>query len=426
MGRLIEVSWVVVAQLIMFVGGILLLSVITKNVSIETFGKYALLLTISSGISQVLFGGVNAATGRFYAIAAGEKTSVEYFYAVKYIVFSLSLIVCVIALSGFVLLKNVGLLSEFSSAVLLLMFALLSAYKSNLNRIQNAARLRFKVALFNAIEVGLKIGLVLLVVHTFSGSLISLFSALCGAVALVTFFQYRSLLRFLGGKLAANPDSAKIKTKARAMILFARTLFLSFFMIWVHQSSARWVLEGFSGTETVGGFMAVYQLCYSPMAVGFAALSSYLAPIMYQGIEENHSNENGIIPSWLVRETKFGYFSYSAIILLVCFLLIAFSAVVHESYFQMIVPIEYAIYSNYMGVALVAGFFTGLGEVLTLKLLADMRVITVRNIKLLSSSVGLAGNVIGAWLFGVQGVLLSMLFLSFLSYLLFLMLVKSK
>lgn len=157
LGHFKEGGWVVVSQFIMLVGGIILLSVITKNVTIETFGKYALLLTVSNGISQVLFGGVNAATGRYYAIAEKEGDVAEYFYAVRYLVRLVGVIVCVIAVPVLVLAKGWGGMSTLTPALLILIFALISTYRSNLSRIQNAARLRYKVALFNACEVTLKI-----------------------------------------------------------------------------------------------------------------------------------------------------------------------------------------------------------------------------------------------------------------------------
>jgi len=156
------------------------------------------------------------------------------------------------------------------------------------------------------------------------------------------------------------------------------------------------------------------------MAIGFAVISAYLAPIMYQRIEGNHLAENRINLNDLVIKKKSIYLASFAFVLIACFFLVAFSALVHERYFQMIVPSEYTIYSDYMGIVLVAGFFTGMGEICLLKFQGDMRVIAIRNIRLISSTVGLIGNVIGAWLLGIQGVFLSILFFSLLNLLLFL------
>ena len=420
LGTLKEASWVILSQFITLAGGMVLLSVVTKNVSIETFGSYALLLTVSSGVAQVLFGGINAATGRYYAIAEKESTIPEYLYAVKHLVVTVGLAVCVIAVPILVLAKNLGYLDTLTPSILILFFALLSTFRSNLSRIQNAARLRSKVALYSSFEVILKLAVALLLLSLYKGSLESLILALCISVATVSFFQYLSVANLTRRKSFSDFSVTEAKKRVAEMRRFAQPYLGWTFMVWVHQSSARWALEAFSDTEAVGGFMAVYQLCYSPMAAGFAAISTYLAPIMYQRIEATDRVSNSGFFENLTLNKKSTYLISFISLLLICISLELFSSLVHEIYFRLLVPTEYAIYSQFMGVMLIAGFFSGLSEISLLHFQGEMRVIAIRNIRIISSVFGLAGNAIGAWLYGVQGVLISILVWSLFNLLLFL------
>ena len=184
-------------------------------------------------------------------------------------------------------------------------------------------------------------------------------------------------------------------------------------MVWAYQSSARWALDIYSGVDVVGGFMVVYQLCYSPMAIGFVAISSFLGPIIYQ----RSSDMFGDLRHF--RSTvKMNMLLGVGLFLLVVFLY-ASSHILHAPYFALIVPNDYQSYSSYMGLVVIAGFFAGLGELFLLKFQKDMRVIAVRNIRLACSIFGVISIFMGAKYFGIDGVIYALLVTSVINFILF-------
>ena len=392
-----EATWIVAGQMVNVVAALLLIKVLTQAISPQQYGLYSLLMTFVFFQTQVLMGGTNAAIGRYYSIGVSENNVANYFTgSMKLLrrIFSFTFAFgLIIAISAYFF----GLAGYFNLIIVLTIYAILSAYRASLSRIQNSARQRLMVAFHNALDAILRIPAVLLLIGFLSASVIWVLAALTIACIIAILPQHIFLKKHIADKSHNHSPKPDERSWFHDIWQFSKPYYFWTFIVWAQQSSARWTLEIFSGTKDVGLFTVMYQLSYSPIVLMIAMLSTFLQPIFYDKtkVVGNLATGDDKTKSWTSYMLIFGLFAAMAGFLL--------SKFYYAEFFKLFVSQNYAIYSYLMPNLVAAGVFFGLGEMFQLKLQSDMQPKLISKIRVSSGIIGILLNILCVRYYGIVG-----------------------
>lgn len=389
-----EGGWVVAGQIAAVMGSLALVRVLTEYLEPEQYGQLALGLTISSLVNQVVMGGVTAGIGRYYSIAAEKHELDGYLLAsFKLMIYSTGVVVgigllLIACLFWFEYSHWVGL------AVLALIYAALSGYNSVLNSIQTAARQRAIVAFHGGLDAWLKILLAVgVVIWLGASSTAVVISYSCSAllVALSQLFVLTRTIRW--------SKSEKVCSQSWIHLIWQYSWPFSAFGIftWVQQVSDRWSLQIFSNTEVVGQYAVIYQLGFMPIAILLGMFVTFLGPILYQrsgDATNNVRNEDVHRLSWKITLAA----------LLLTGLGFVTALIIHEWIFYFLVASEYREISYLLPWLVLAGGLFAAGQMISLKLMSEMRPKSLLLPKVTTALLGVAFNMTGAIWAGLHGI----------------------
>jgi O-antigen/teichoic acid export membrane protein len=397
-----EGSWIVAGQIAAVAGALVLVRVLTEHLDPAQYGQLALGLTIAGLVNQVAMGGVTGGIGRFYSISLEKGDLWGYLRASNRLMGYATLGASAIALVLMVGLFLTGQMQWLGLAAAVLIFSILSVYNSALGGIQNAARQRAIVALHGGMDAWLKIGLAVGVVLWLGSSSTAVVIGYALSALLVTvsqLFFLRRLLRRHGG----NTHNSSTEDWARQMWLFSWPMMAGGLFNWGYYASQRWALELFVSTADVGKFYALTQVAYSPITMAAGLFMSMLVPILYAraGDPGNHqriANVRGIV------------FKIASLGLVATFLLAGITFFWHEAIFKLLVAQQYLGMSVYMPLVVIsAGLLQSsiaMGSILT----SANKTNKVLPLAIYGQSIIIISNMVLAHLYGITGLLFSMIF----------------
>ena len=395
-----EGSWIVAGQIAAVAGALVLVRVLTEHLDPAQYGQLALGLTIAGLVNQVAMGGATSGIVRFYSISLEKGDLWGYLRASNRLMGYATLGASAIALTLMVGLFLTGQMQWLGLAAAVLVFSILSGYNSALGGIQNAARQRSIVALHGGMDAWLKIGLAVGVMLWLGSSSTAVVIGYALSALLVTvsqLFFLRRLLRRHGG----NTHNSSTEDWGRQMWLFSWPMMAGGVFNWGYYASQRWALELFVSTADVGKFYALTQIAYSPITIAFGLFMSMLVPILYAraGDPGNHQRIAN------VRDIVFKIAGMGVAATLV---ITGITFFWHEEIFSLLVAEQYRDISHYMPMAAMAA---GLLQVS----MAISICITVKNMTLLFLPKDIIGNasiaalnLYATWLYGLGGLLFSM------------------
>jgi O-antigen/teichoic acid export membrane protein len=389
-----EGSWILVGQVASVVASLVLVRVLTEHLSPAQYGELALGLTVAGLVNQVVMGGVISGIGRFYSIAAEKEDLGGYLNATRSLLFYVTMVVVAFSLLLTIGLLWLGYTQWIALAAAALVFSVLNAYNSALGGIQNAARQRAIVALHGSLGAWLKIGLALGVMFWLGSSSTTVVISYACSSLLITLSQ----LVFLRKTIPAHERQPTKDHQWMRQMWFYSLPFSTFGLFtWMQQVSDRWALQTFASTTEVGHYVVLFQLGYTPIALATGMIVSFFGPILYQrsGNATDHTrNANVHRLSW--RMTQF-----SLLVTLLGFMLTFF---MHEWLFRFLVATEYRGISYYLPWIVLSGGLFAAGQMLSLKLMSEMKTSSLTIVKITTALIGVLCNVLGAIYFGMEGV----------------------
>lgn len=281
-----EVFWVVAGQFLALAGGLAGVKLLTTYMGPVHYGQLALGLTIAGLLNLFAYGPISQTALRYYAISQ-ERNELRIFVRIlketHYRVALLSLSVCVAALLS---LAIVDFLHEWLLlSAMAIVFGVTTGVKSSLFSVQNAARQRKHVALYQGLDVAVRplMALGALVILGNSGS-----SALVGftvGALIISLSQWRSIAFMFRVQMADVPGEALsrelVSARVREMIGYA-TPFLHFSVAAaVAMYGDRWMLQGMLGAAGVGIYAAMYQLANAPLSLVSTVAAQFVVPIVF-------------------------------------------------------------------------------------------------------------------------------------------------
>jgi O-antigen/teichoic acid export membrane protein len=393
-----EGSWIVISQIAVVAGALVLVRVLTEYLAPAQYGQLALGLTVAGLVNQVVMGGVTNGIGRFYSIAAEKQDLVGYLHATRYLLAYATAAAVAIGLILMASLYWLGYSQWIGLAAAALVFSVFSGYNSTLSAIQNAARQRAIVAFHGGADAWLKILLTVGFVLWLGTSSTAVVIGYACSSLLITVSQLSFLRRTISQQQTQTANHQQWTPQIWAYSL-PFTTWGAF--TWMQQVSDRWALQAFASASDVGQYAVLFQLGFTPIALITGMAMSFLGPIMYQrsGDATDHARNTNVhrIGWWMTH--------FSLIVTLLGF---AITFALHEWFFGLLVASEYRGISYLLPWVVLAGGIFAAGQMLSLKLMSEMKSSAMTTAKIVTALIGILLNVIGAALAGMQGVVWAM------------------
>ena len=393
-----EGSWIVIGQIAAVAGALVLVSVLTQHLDPAQYGQLALGLTIAGLVNAVVMGGVTNGISRFYSIAAEKQDLVGYLHATHHLLAYATAAAVAIGLILMASLYWLGYSQWIGLAAAALVFSVLSGYNSTLSAIQNAARQRAIVAFHGGLDAWLKILLAVGVVLWLGASSTAVVIGYACSSLLITVSQLIFLRRTIPQQQTRIPNRQQWMPQIWAYSLPFATWGI---FGWAQQSSARWALEAFTTTETVGLYSVVTQLGYAPIQMVTGTALTFLTPILFARTGDAQSLDRNNNVRDLTKKLVLLGFCLTAFAVLV-------AAVLHSYIFHLVVNDSYFSVSYFLPWAVLAGGIFSVAQLYASKLMALLRTKKIIAASIGSSIIGIAAAIVGTYYFSLAGAVVSM------------------
>ena len=381
-------------QLLAALGGLLGLKVMTENLSPQDFGQFALLLTVATLTSQVIFGGVNLAASRLVVSAAEVSDLISYQQALfrvamRALVLLMGVFISLLAASIFF-----GLAISIQAVLLSMVFSVASSANSVFTGVLISTGQQKSASKYQVLEVWIRVLVLDIVFRSAHGGLEGAIAVYAFAAVVVSLYQrktYRQMIKRGTAGARVAEDWAPQMHRIAALYMPGA------FVVWVQQASDRWALELFQDSAAVGAYAVLYQLGFSSMVLIFGVGIRVIQPFVYS---------DATAAGWRSRSSNGQRYSRNLIFVGCAIGSVSFLAasLFHDQLFGILVGPQYNGFSYLLPWVVVAAIVFGLSEVLALALQGRL---LVRRLAAVKVSVGFAGVLLsffGAWVSGLQGV----------------------
>lgn len=170
----------------------------------------------------------------------------------------------------------------------------------------------------------------------------------------------------------------------------------------MQQVSDRWALGIYGSTQDVGYYAVVFQLGYTPIALILGLVMNFLAPILFSRSGDARCdvrNQNVADIVWRI----------TLVSLLVTAVAVMAAVILHAWLFSLLVAAEFRWISYLLPWVILAGGIFAAGQVLSLKLMSEMKARELLIPKIMTSLIGIGLNVLGASIAGIDGIVLAMI-----------------
>lgn len=389
-----EGGWIVIGQIASVLGSLVLVRVLTEHLDPEQYGQLALGLTSGVLICQTAMSGVMPGIMRYYTIAAEKQDVSGYLKASRKLMLYGTLAVLIMSL---ILLTSL-LFTRYSQwlglVAVAIIFTLLGSYNSTLSSIQNAARQRMVVAFHGGLESWLKILFALGMLFWLGNSSTAVIMGYVLSSLVVISSQFFFVRRLIPQHAPASADR---NLWMRQMWSYSRPFTIFNIFTWAQASSDRWALEAFTTTQDVGLYVVLFQLGYTPISMATGLMATYISPILNQrsGDATDHArNANVHKIAWRITQCS--------LVLTVLGFLLVFG--LHEWIFSLFVAAEYRSVSYLLPWVVLAGGLFAAGQMLSLKLMSDMKTAAMLRPKLITAIAAVFFNLFGAYIASLHGI----------------------
>jgi O-antigen/teichoic acid export membrane protein len=395
-----EFIWIALGQCIAILGGVVGLRVLTEALRPEDYGELALGMTLASLQHQLIMGPIAGACARYFAPARESGQLVPYLRAVKQLLAGATFLVL-----GVLLLSLLGLLAfdweRWLPLVLVAsLFGLLTGYGLTLDGIQNAARQRIVVAWHQSLLQWLRFTCALAAVRWLgsSGSI-----ALSGYVS-ASIAVLASQLFYFKGKILPRGASKVIDSSSYSPDFLKQSLTYAWpfatwgVFTWIQLASDRWALQALEDTRSVGFYAVIYQLGYYPIVLCSDMVVQLVLPLLY--------NTAGYGTDRVRLRRAYRLNRYLFLCLIVATVIAgALSWFFHRGVFELFVGPSYYNISKFLPLMVLSGGLFSSGQIMTLIFMTSNNTRCLLLPKVCTALIGAILNVLGAFYFGLNGVI---------------------
>jgi O-antigen/teichoic acid export membrane protein len=401
-----ESFWIVAGQVAAVLGALAGIRVLTELMSPEVYGQLALGMTLALIAGQALIGPLSAGASRFFASASEAGELKPYILGIRKLMWIITIAI--------LLLTVVIVVPVFASAyktwipliVVAVVFALLTGYNNIANGIQNAARQRIVVALHSGLAPWLRILFAVCLIYMFGASSTNVISGYVLATVIILISQYLFFKPVLN--TAKHQQGA---TNNTSNIWQTRIFNYSWpFATWgafaaVHLASDRWALATFNSQAEVGFFAVLYQLGYYPVALFTEMLYLLITPIIFKRAGDGTSYER-------LDNAKSLNIKMVLLVLAVTSIIVIGTWIFHELIFSIFVAHEYREVSSLLPVFALSAGVVASSNLLSIERMSALQTKSLIIPKIVAAIIGIVLNILGAYFYGLQGVVFAQLLFS--------------
>ncbi|MFA5284860.1 MAG: oligosaccharide flippase family protein [Smithellaceae bacterium] len=404
-----EGLWIFFGQLMAVCGSLIGIRILTELLTPVAYGELALGLTIAAIVNQIILGPLGGGIIRFYSPSIEQRDFWGYWNAVRKMVFlatGIILILVVISAAG---LAFAGQVQWITLTISAFVFAVLNGYCANLSGVQMAARQRSIVAIHQGMDPLLR---------SLIAAGLLLWLGMTSTVAMIGYAVAALLL--LGSQLyffrriIVNVNVKKISNTKRdwqnEIWNFSWPIGVFGIFTWMQLASDRWSLQLFSTTQEVGKYVVLYQLGYYPISLIAGMVMQFLLPILYQRAGDATNSLRKRDATKLSWQLVWATLGMTMVMVLTALLL-------HKWIFQVLVAQEYRSASYLLPWMILAGGVFASGQALASSLQAQLKTRDMMTAKIITALFGVALNIVGAFWYGMMGIVCAWLIFSMVYFL---------
>jgi O-antigen/teichoic acid export membrane protein len=399
-----EAAWIALGQAVAALGAVVGVRLLTEVMAPDTYGQFALGLTIATLMTQVILGPLANGFERYFSPAHETGRLRSYFGAMSRLTLAASMLILTLGVLTGIGLVLVGRPEWLVLALAAVLFAVLSGWEAILDGVQNAARQRHWVALHQAMRHWLRpIVAVALLVAVSASSWASMAGFVVASVIVLCSQSW--LLKRSMRTMDLRPVDGARPVLTKQILAYATPFSVWGLFTWLQGSSDRWALQTLGSATQVGLFAIVSQLGSYPLNLVGSMITQLVAPIMFArvGVGGDATRTRGAARLCAML----------ALAMLVATLVLAgMTAVAHQQIFELLVGPQFRTFSYLLPIAIMAAGVFNTGQIVSLvpMALGDSRALLLPKIG--TALLALALNAIGAFLFGIPGVLVAALIFS--------------
>jgi len=382
-------------------GAVVGVRLLTELLPPKTYGELTLGMTVATLLNQVVFGPISNGASRFYSVAQEAGSIPTYLLAVKRLARDATLwtLAAAVTVAGTLFLTGHGRWVGLLLAALV--FALFAGYNGILDAIQNAARQRLVVAWHQGLASWGRFLVAAGAIVLLGASSTAAMAGFALALLLVLSSQRWFLARFTWeARCQVGPWQSTVPDWRGLILAYSWPFSVWGWLTAVQLMSDRWALGLFATTEQVGQYSVLYQLGYYPMMLASGMVLQLVGPVLFQTAGAAEDRVRLQASNYLCRSlalwTAVATTGLSGLL-----------AVSHQHIFALLVAEQYRGTSGLLPWMVLAGGLFATGQVLSMEchVAFDTRALLVP--KVVTSILGVALHLIGAWVAGVAGVVAS-------------------
>lgn len=283
-----EFGWIFFGQVISVFINLVIIRLLTENLTAYQYGELSIWLSIGLLICQIGFSGVVHGICRYYNSVDSLKDLSDYAPAAKKLMLFAGCITLIIGLPAIIGLNMSGYRSSLWLGVFCLMYGLFFNYSTVINSILNGSRLRMEATIFLTLDVFLRLSILLIIFKLFDKSNISAITSYVVSIVVVLILQIISIKKYI---FINSYDMEAIRKWTHKILRLSSPYIVLGPIVLIQSSSDRWAIGFFNNIESVGLYTVVYQLAYSPMVMIMNLVVKLIEPILYKTIESNNTTE---------------------------------------------------------------------------------------------------------------------------------------
>lgn len=395
-----ELLQVGMGQAFAALGGLLGVRLLTQVMTPASYGELALGMTFLVLSQQMVMGPISGSFARFFPVAHETHDLSAYFNSVKRSLLKASGIIALLCGAVLVLILLAGYQNWTGLLLLSFLFTLISSFNIVLDNIQNAARHRVVVAWHQGISQWLRFvvasGLILIFG---SMSIYAMLGYLISAILVILSQYYFFKKKLLNSEEYLEGDSSLPGKNDWDILMtrYAQPFFLWGIFTWAQMSSDRWALQVFHSSSDVGLYTVLYQLGYYPISLLTGIFVQFVTPILFRRagsgkhddrLKSVHTTTNHLVTA------AFGFTGLAVIL----------AWILRDVIFSLLVSSGFREVSYLLPWMVLSGGLFATGQICSLTALNNNEPYKLLKPKITTGVLGTILNVVGAYLYGIVGV----------------------
>jgi O-antigen/teichoic acid export membrane protein len=395
-----EIFWVGLGQALSVIGGLVGVRLLTDLLAPDIYGELTLGLTAAAFSNQIIYGPLANSFLRFFAPAKEANQLSQYFEGIKTILTKTMFVIVGIFIPIFVFSLVIGYGKWIPLLALSLILSVLIGCNLSFDTIQNAARQRPVVALHQGAGQWLKFIVAVILINILgSFSTIALLGFIFSAATIFVSqcYFFRRIIAPLINERRLFSFSMNNNDWSRKMYSYAWPFSTFGLFTWALLSSDRWALQLFTSTSEVGLYSVLFQLGYLPMVLMSTLLTQIVLPVIFSKAGDGtDSTRTNAAYKMNVKLTVASF--------VLAMVVSAVTYFYHKQIFSYLVAPAYRHISMLLPFMTLASglFMTAETAALFLTINLDTRILIKP--KIVTAILGILFNLIGAYLFGIRGI----------------------